>query len=402
MADIQIKLDPVNLARIAFAHERSGNLAKAREIVDKASKLEPDNPVARFVDARLHRRNGNFETALTRLEKLAQKIGDDHEISATVRFDIAEVHDKLGNHRQALVTWTQANRLQIENPEIQLTDMWDFQKKVTLWQRSDYQNLPSFPDSENRRSPAFMVGFPRSGTTLLHHMLADHPKIQVMEEISILHQISQDIPEYSASLATATESQVKKWRDEYWKQVTEKFDYDSGLLLIDKLPLSMIHIPLIKVLFPDAKVILSLRHPCDCVFSNFTQQYSLNTAMSSFTTLRDSIITYANVFSLWNHYRNQINFECHEIRYEDLTADVDLQQGKILDFLGIAATDRTLDHKAAASERFVSTPSYYDITQPVYTRSIGRWQQYKNLLNWPPNKLAPFIRQFGYDDPETR
>ncbi len=394
---ITISIDQVDLkAKMALSSERAGDLEKAEAFANEALQANPDNVTARLVTARICRRNEDFSTARKLLYTLIKELPQSHEFAATLHFEIAEVYDRTSHFRQALIDWKRGNQLQANRPEYKHVKKVDFLLELDELRSCDYHSLNAFSNTNGSPSPIFMVGFPRSGTTLLHHMLEDHPDINVLEEVSVILSLARRIPGYPASLHTVEEKQVAKWREEYWQEVAQHLEVGTGLI-VDKLPLSMVHLPLIKRLFPKAKIVLSLRHPCDCVLSNFTQRYSLNNAMMNFSTLPDAIEAYAKVIGLWNHYRDQINFDCHEVHYEKLVENVKGEQQRLLEFLGLEQKDELLHHQSSAKNRFVSTPSYFDVRQPIFTRSVERWRNYANILDWPPERLRPFIRQFDYE-----
>ncbi len=134
--------------------------------------------------------------------------------------------------------------------------------------------------------PVFLVGFPRSGTTLLDQILDGHPRLQVMEEKPALFDIRSTIDTmpggYPSALASLKETDIQNLRDRYLRNVERHIDRRPGTILVDKLPVNICSIPLIVRLFPNSRIILALRHPCDVVLSNFMQDYKLNDAMANF------------------------------------------------------------------------------------------------------------------------
>jgi hypothetical protein len=161
--------------------------------------------------------------------------------------------------------------------------------------------------------------------------------------------------------------------------------------------LNTIDIGLIHRLFPDARIILALRHPCDVVLSGFMQPFQPNAAMIHFATLADTARFYAQVMELWQAYRAVLPLDVAVIRYEDLVADVAGEARRLLDFLNLPWDDAVLQYAEHARSRAIATPSYHQVVQPIYRRSVGRWRNYGFAFADILPVLVPALAAFGYD-----
>ena len=153
-------------------------------------------------------------------------------------------------------------------------------------------------------SPIFLVGFPRSGTTLLDTILRSHPKIKVIEEKPmVLKMISKIKNNNLYSLENISPTEIQYLQEEYLSELKKHTNVDDkSTLFIDKLPLNIINTGEILRIFPNARFILALRHPMDCVLSCFMQDFKLNDAMNNFLNLEDAANLYKNTMELWNQY----------------------------------------------------------------------------------------------------
>ena len=150
-------------------------------------------------------------------------------------------------------------------------------------------------------------------------------------------------------------------------------------------------------LFPAAKFILVLRHPCDCVLSCFMQQFALNDAMANFATIEESANLYNEVMSLWQVYCDKLPLEVHTVKYEDVIADTRGTIEPLLSYLGVPWSDNILDYrKTAASRENINTPSYSQVTEKLYSTAAGRWTRYADQMEDVLPVLAPWIEKFGY------
>jgi hypothetical protein len=168
-------------------------------------------------------------------------------------------------------------------------------------------------------------------------------------------------------------------------------------VFIDKLPLNIVHAGLITRVFPGAKFILALRHPCDVVLSCFLRRFDLNTAMVQFLDLEGAARFYDAVFSLWGRYTSVMKLDVHAIHYEDVVSDFRPTVASLLDFLGVPWNDAVLEYDRTAREKaHISTPSYHQVTQKIYTRASGRWLRYRKHMEPVLPILEPWVKKLGY------
>jgi hypothetical protein len=256
--------------------------------------------------------------------------------------------------------------------------------------------------AEDPERPVFLVGFPRSGTTLMDQILDSHPQVKVLEEEPLISTIVGELghrhSDYLGAIASMGADEVAEWRERYLTDLRAALfvQSDDSHVLVDKMPLNIVYLGLIARLFPKARIILALRHPCDVVLSNFMQAFELNDAMANFLTLESSGRLYDRVMVLWRQYVDVLELQPHVLRYEDLVEDVEGESRKLLEYLDVPWNDAVLSHTDHARERTISTPSFRQVTEPIYTRSRYRWRRYEHYVSpvWP--LLASHIAAFGY------
>ena len=260
-----------------------------------------------------------------------------------------------------------------------------------------FHHLPHLPKSE-RSSPIFLVGFPRSGTTLADTFLRGHPDVQVIEEVPLLERAVRSIGGITR-LSEADVNHLNAARDNYFAGVDDQVDADFSGVVVDKMPLNMLSLPLISSLFPDARVIFAQRHPCDCVLSCFMQGFVLTNAMASFLDLADTADFYDGAMRLFVQARSQLEFDLHTLIYEDLVSDPEASLRPLTNALGLKWHDELLDHRATAARRSaIRTPSYDSVVKPLSKHPVGRWRRYRKQLEPVLPVLLPWAERLGYGD----
>ncbi|MBS0213687.1 MAG: sulfotransferase [Proteobacteria bacterium] len=250
-------------------------------------------------------------------------------------------------------------------------------------------------------SPAFLVGFPRSGTSLLNQVLDGHERMQTLEEKpptqKMLAAVRAMPGGYPQALAKLDAIDVEYLRDLYFRCAAEHGASDRSKRLLDKFPLHINLAALIHRVFPDARFVFALRHPCDAVLSCFMQQFRLNHAMANFCTLEDTVALYERTMALWDAVRTRLPLAVHTIRYEDVVADFDSEVGALCGFLGVPWHADLRGFAGRARERGrIDTPSYAQVSRPLYADAVYRWERYRTQLAPVQPLLQPWIERFGY------
>ena len=249
------------------------------------------------------------------------------------------------------------------------------------------------------RQPTFLVGFPRSGTTLLDTILRTHSKINVVEEQPMLekmHSALGGLQDVSA-IEALDESDLSLASNAYFEELERHTDWTGGSLVIDKLPLNLLKTPLIHQVFPEAKFILALRHPLDCILSCWMQTFKLNTAMANMVDLDRIVDFYCVAMDTFHLSQRRYGLDVHRIRYEDLIEDFEAETTSILRFLDLEWESELLNYQATAlARRKISTPSHSQVIKPIYKAASFRWKHYENHLEKYKCKLAPWFEEYGY------
>lgn len=252
---------------------------------------------------------------------------------------------------------------------------------------------------DDARGPVFLVGFPRSGTTLLESVIGAHSQVTTSDERPLLEPIITAAGDTEASLSSFIESLPvtgDALRAEYWQRAAT-CGAEDGKVFVDKLPLNLMWLGLIAHVFPNAKILLALRDPRDCVFSSFKQRFGLNSAMIHMLSLTDAAAYYDAVMRAGDAARRACpGLQVTEIRYEDMIADTEAQARRVIDALGLPWEDNVLNYRNDLPER-ISTPSAQQVERPIYRSSVGLWRNYAKPMTAVAPILAPWVERWGYE-----
>jgi tetratricopeptide (TPR) repeat protein len=247
----------------------------------------------------------------------------------------------------------------------------------------------------------FLIGFPRSGTTLLEAVLDGHPRIVSIEEHELLIDSVLRFagePLDLAPLAHATDAELEPFRAAYWRRVREAGFDVAGKVFIDKYPLNTLKLPLIARLFPCAKVLFACRDPRDVVLGCFRRRFKMNPAMYELLSLPGAAALYDAVIGFAEQARPLLGLDWQVVRYESLVADLDEQTRVVCAFLGLKTVAGMEDFAARVQSREHATPSTAQLARGLDRSGIGHWRHYAAQLEPVLPSLRPWVESLRYPD----
>jgi hypothetical protein len=399
------------LVDLAALHERRHELDAARAAVEEALKLDADNEEVRLQHAQLLRRVGETSQAEATLRSLADDSARNWPTRAQAWYELAHLWDQADQYDQAYRALVAAKQLLKPHagPAKQEHEA-SVIKSRELVQQLDagcYERWRAAAADDAPYRFAALTGHPRSGTTLIEQVLDSHDEAISADEFDVFtHWIYLPIVSrfpFSQSITSVLDRAPAAVRQQaratYWKQTEAIFaEPVGGRLLIDKNPAMTALLPVVNWAFPEMKMLFALRDPRDVILSCFMQKLKPNSISVNWLTLADAAAYYAWTMQSWLVTRQFTTSPWIEFRYEDVVADLEGQSRRILEFLGLPWDDRVLRFYDHAKEKMVRSPTYQDVTQPVYNRAVGRWRHYAKYLEPEMDKLRPFIQEFGYSE----
>ena len=306
--------------------------------------------------------------------------------------------DRLGQYDEAWTALCQAKSQLAAQTANHLQDsyfirrrQWELTQSVTpadlrRWRQAGDSLTPA-------KRIAFLTGFPRSGTTLLEQIIATHADTIGTDESGILSRQfveplvwkAEDAMDAIIELRSFDAEQLIAGRETFYQMTESYLDEPIGQrLLIEKNPLQTADLPLPLRLFPEARLLIALRDPRDVVLSYLFTLIPLNWTSAPATDVVEACRFYADTMRHWLWWRARLDWPTCETVYERLIADPQGETQRVAEFLGLTWDPSMLDERQRSERKAVRTPTYVDVTKPLYTRAIGRWKNYRSLLGAGP------------------
>lgn len=398
------------LADLAELCERQRRLDEAGQLIQRALHMAPSCPLALLGCARLERQAQRLDEA----EKMLRQFpANSHRlVRVRVGYELGGILDRQGRYDEAMTVFQETKALLATDAVPFITSLQTIHERL--------KNLPGTlrPDlfqqwkaAGSSLSPshrlALLGGHPRSGTTLLEQVLDSHPEVVSAEETEIFldeayQPLTRQLPPNSLMMSVLEAAQpemLRSVRDIYFRSMEKCIGQPVGdRLLIDKNPSYTFMVPALARIFPEIKFLIVLRDPRDVILSCFMQPfYVIGQTNSAYLTLVQTIEEYASVMNVWQVVKPLLQNPWLEIRYEDMVDNLECVARRALKFLDLSWDDQVLGFDEHARKKAVRSPTYADVTQPVYKRAVGRWRNYQKYLEPHLEKLEPFVKAFGYE-----
>jgi tetratricopeptide (TPR) repeat protein len=403
-------LNPENAqawANLAFLAARRGDTAAAETAAEKALVLQPGHPTAVIALADAEMREPAKAERRLRALLLTDPLGPfDRALALGLLGDALDAADRP---QEAFTAYSESNALfrresaaRFEGPDtaaIPETLAW-----LNGWADAldpQGRNAPADlePGVAGEAGHVFLLGFPRSGTTLIATMLTNHPDVVSLEERNTLYASVLDFLVDARALSRlggVAAPNLRRYRDDYWARV-KQFGVDpAGKVFIDKNPFNTLKLPLIHKLFPHARIIFAVRDPRDVVLSCFRRRFNLNSSTYEFLDLGRTAANYHDTMRLAETLRPKQRLAEHRLVYERLIEDFPGEARATCDFIGVDWREDLVDVAARGRRGDVASASSAQIARGLFTDGAGHWRRYRAQLAPVMPLLAPWVERFGY------
>ena len=403
-----LAIDPASFAArfgLASLLLDNGDVHGATAIAAQMALMAADRPDVLWLQARLASAGGEAGGARDVLTRLLDNPRLDAAQRAEALLLLGLALGDLGESGEAFAAACRGKQIQRElhaaEAESREGEVAKLRRLATWIETQPAQSWPlsSSGVSGAAASHVFLLGFPRSGTTLLEQVLAAHPRVSTLEEAPTLataYQAFLSGADACAEVMLLGAEEAAAWADHYWNEVRGRGVDVAGRLFVDKQPAGTLYLPIIARLFPRARILFALRDPRDVVLSCFRQAFQINAMTYAFTDLAETAACYDACMTLAEQARARLPLAWRDVRHEALVEDFDAELGRILDFLGLEPDPAMIDFARSANARTIRTPSATQVRAGLNRRGLGRWGHYRRELAPVLSVLAPWVERFGY------
>ncbi len=395
---------------LALTHSRLNQKKPALAAGRQALKLAPNSAVLSILLATLEAADGLNHEARQRLEKVLQNPLLTAEEQFRANKELARILDKLGEYDQVFAHLHAAAEVAPRLPEVKRQDAGLVPKMLENYKAElDSELLGRWADTDfpaDQPAPIFLLGFMRTGTTLTQEVLAAHPEVFVADETDLIASVAKELNRLSNGQGSLAE-QLRKLdlagvlhlRAFYWHRACALYGDKIGTrLLLDKTTMNTIDLGLINCIFPDAKLVFLLRDPRDVCLSCFMQTMLPTPSTVQLLSWDSTARFYTQVMDWWLTIRPQLTMRFIEFRYEDAVFNFEPAFRKVFDFIGLEWDPAVAQFHKKAAEKYIASPSFSQVAQPLYSSSVGRWQHYRAEYTTILPELQTFIEEFGYEN----
>jgi Tfp pilus assembly protein PilF len=404
-----LELDPANLAAqisLAAIATHRGEHDEARTWARSVLAKLPGYPDAILSLAAAELATGATDSAQLQIAQVLADARAGQAQKARANGLLGDVLDAAGRYQEAFGAYAACNQIlrKLHQRYAAGSSMLGYIEAVIAAMgrvESAQWAAPPAPDAtpHGAAGHVFLLGFPRSGTTLLEVALDGHPRVASLEEHELLKTgvlTYMREPLDFGPLLRADARELGALRERYWREVRETGLEVAGKVFVDKHPLHSLKLPLIARLFPNAKILFAYRDPRDVVLSCFRRRFNMNPAMYQLLTLEGAAAFYEATMRLADQARPLLGLAWQPVHYETLIADFEQQLRAICDFIGLDWVPNLGDFAARAQARERATPSTAQLARGLDKSGVGHWQHYQAALGPVLATLEPWVQRLGY------
>lgn len=384
--------NPMTYTVLGTAKRARGDLEGAVEMFKKALELAPNLPAAYQGLAQTEKMSGLDEERVQQLRQRLDSEQTNPKQKSALHFSLGKIFDDAEHYDDAFTHFTQGNDL----AKVEYDPKKEEERVDALIETYSKEFFESFePRGDDSEQPVFIVGMPRSGTTLTEQIVASHGRVYGAGELSYfpqaaairIRQLTGGLP-HPEGVKELKPQALANLAKGFLSPLEEKAG--DALRITDKMPANTFNLGLVALVFPNARVIHCQRNPLDTCLSCFFQNFRVGQSFSY--NLENLGHYYRQYLRLMAHWRETLPLRLYESKYEALVENQEAESRKLIDFVGLEWDDHCLEFYE--NSRSIYTASVWQVRQPIYSSSKERWRNYDR-------HIAPLKQAIGWDDQQS-
>ena len=407
---------PLINGELAVYYEQLGRLNDAEETINRSIDEAPDPPEPQLILARVLAHQGEFERAHSLLTYILRRADLDNPL-LRIRglYQLGMVLDQFGEFEKAVEAVEQAKAMQKRIPQAEQLAKSAMKRNARLaqvYRRVDADTIRRWlnqplPVTDNDVMPAHLIGFPRSGTTLLEQPLDAHPQVVISSERLVF--ADEILPELLVSDQTTdpfdvidkiSGQKLAELRERYLRCLSSStLPMPANCVLMDKKPANTAYLFGLLRLLPESRFIVAIRDPRDVIVSCYLRYFPLTDMSACFLSWGTTIAIYAQIIEFWIYMRQMLpSTNWTEARYENVCQDIVGEANRIHRFLSLQPDPNVARYLENTQHKYVHSPTFAEVRRPVHSHSVGRWRHYEKQLQPFIKALYPYVSALDYDE----
>jgi tetratricopeptide (TPR) repeat protein len=395
---------PMALAALAAIAARRGRYHEARALAEKALAAAPGLTEAQMSLAAAEHGDGQLGRAEARLRTLLGQAGLPAADRVHVQGLLGDVLDSAGRYDEAFEAYTARNEALRRQHVGRYASALQYARDLGEWverscARDGRWSRTAVPGEPAAALHVFVLGFPRSGATLIDVVLEGHPEVVCVDGTELLFESVEAFmrhPQDLERLVAAPAATLERFRAAYWRRAAAAGVDRQGRIVVDTCALNSLKLPLIARLFPGAKILFACRDPRDLVLSCFRHHFAMSAPTYELLTLEGAASYYVAITEVLIRLTHLLRLDMCLVRHEDLVSAFAREMVRICEFLGIAWHPAMGDFGLRHSERGEPLPSMAQLVRSLGTEGLGGWQHYRARLEPVIPMLEPWAKRFYY------
>ncbi|MFK5947576.1 MAG: sulfotransferase [Methylococcales bacterium] len=387
-AEALLKKDSLHvptLSLLTAIYEKTGELEKGWKLAEQLVEQYADNPSINITYAKYALRNKNQKPAVSRLLKVLHITNISIEDKLSIHMLLGKLYDALVDYKNAFFHFKQANELKYNDYDVSV-----FRENVSViidcFSKEKYQKIAS--SSNKSKNIIFILGMPRSGSSLIEQIISSHTSVYGGGELQHLLDVARKMDKqvgYPKNIFCLSENEMASYAGDFLQ--TMKVLSPEHKVITDKLPHNFEFIGLIHKLLPNAKIVNCIRNPVDtclsCYFQHFGGYHPYAYNLSSLTEY------YQQYSRLMKHWQDELNIPVLNVKYENLVQNTEEEVRALINYIDLDWEDSCLEFYK--QKRAINTASYVQVKEKIYTKSINRWKNYESDIG----ELMPLLDELS-------